>query len=80
MLEELKKIEDKAGVLITWVSEMKALTQNPYANGLNIPKVLEDLGGYANDLVKSIMMLEEQVKDTTVKEESEKAESAGVEQ
>ena len=78
MLEDLDKLQEKAGVLVSWVSEMKSLIQNPYSNGLNMPKVLEDLGGYAADLVKSIYALQEKAKQTEA--ESEKAESASVEQ
>lgn len=78
MLEDLDKLQEKAGVLVNWILEMRALIQNPYSAGLNIPKVLDDLQGYAGDMVKSIHALQEKAK--TIEEESEKAESASVEQ
>ena len=77
MLEDLERLQEKAGVLVNWVAEMKDLIRNPYANGLNVPKVLEDLGGYAADMVREINSIQEKAQST---EESEKAESASVEQ
>jgi len=81
MLEDLKAIEDRAGLLVNWVAEMKTLIQNPYTNGLNVPKILDDLSGFSADLVKSIVMLEDKIKqeNPTPEEESEKVESASVE-
>lgn len=81
MLEDLKAIEDRAGLLVNWVAEMKTLIQNPYTNGLNVPKILDDLSGFSADLVKSIVMLEDKIKqeNPAPEEESEKAESASVE-
>lgn len=78
MLEDLEKLGEKAITLVNWVAEMKTLIQNPYANGLNLPKVLDDLGGYAADMVKSIYDIHEKVK--TSEEESEKAENTSAEQ
>ena len=58
MLEDLQELEKEVGTLVNWVAEMKGLIQNPYSNGLNVPKVLNDLGGYAADLTKRINALE----------------------
>jgi len=77
MLEDLERLQEKAGVLVNWVAEMKDLIRNPYASGLNVPKVLEDLGGYAADMVREINSIQEKAQSA---EESEKAESASVEQ
>ena len=78
MLEDLEKLQEKAGVLVNWVAEMKDLIRNPYAGGLNVPKVLEDLGGYAADMVKSIQDIHEKAKAS--EEESEKTENTSAEQ
>lgn len=81
MLEDLNTIQDKVGLLVSWVSEMKTLMQNPYSNGLNIPKVLDDLAGYSADLTKQVYALQEKMKKELQPEvENEKAESASVEQ
>lgn len=77
MLEDLENLGEKASTLVNWVAEMKTIIQNPYSNGLNMPKVLEDLGGYAADMVRTIYALHEKVKS---EEEGEKAESASAEQ
>ncbi len=78
MLEDLDKLQEKAKVLVDWVVEMRTLIQNPYSAGLNMPKVLDDLQGYATDMVKSVHALQEKAKPA--EEESEKAESASAEQ
>ena len=78
MLEDVQAIQEKVGTLVNWVSEMKTLIQNPYSNGLNVPRVLEDLGGFAADLTRDLYNLEEKLQ--APKEESEKAESASAEQ
>lgn len=83
MQDELKILQDKVGVLVSWVSDMKNLIQNPYSSGVNIAKVIEDLGGYAADLTKTVYMVGEKLKElepTSTEEESEKAESASAEQ
>lgn len=81
MLEDIQAIQEKVGTLVNWVSEMKTLTQNPYSSGLNVPRVLEDLGGFAADLTKDLYSLEEKIKQAgTPEQESEKAENASVEQ
>ena len=81
MLEDVQAIQEKVGTLVNWVSEMKTLTQNPYSSGLNVPRVLEDLGGFAADLTKDLYNLEEKIKQAdTPEQESEKAENASVEQ
>lgn len=81
MLEDVQAIQEKVGTLVNWVSEMKTLIQNPYSSGLNVPRVLEDLGGFAADLTKDLYNLEEKIKQAdTPEQESEKAENASVEQ
>jgi len=81
MLEDVQAIQEKVGTLVNWVSEMKTLTQNPYSSGLNVPRVLEDLGGFAADLTKDLYSLEEEIKQAgTPEQESEKTENASVEQ
>ena len=81
MLEDLNAIQDKVGLLVSWVAEMRTLVQNPYSNGLNVPKVLEDLAGYSAELTKQVYALQEKMKkELQPEEESEKAESASVEQ
>lgn len=81
MLEDVQAIQDKVGTLVNWVSEMKTLTQNPYSSGLNVPRVLEDLGGFAADLTRDIYNLEEKMKQANTPEEgSDKAKDATVEQ
>ena len=81
MLEDVQAIQEKVGTLVNWVSEMKTLIQNPYSSGLNVPRVLEDLGGFAADLTKDLYNLEEKIKQAgTPEQESEKTENASVEQ
>ena len=51
------------------------------SSGLNVPRVLEDLGGFAADLTKDLYNLEEKIKQAgTPEQESEKTENASVEQ
>ena len=57
---------------------MKTLVQNPYSAGLNIQKVLDDLQGYASDLVRQVAAAQKKI--APPEDESEKAESASVEQ
>ena len=81
MLEDVQAIQEKVGTLVNWVSEMKTLIQNPYASGLNVPRVLEDLGGFAADLTRDLYNLEEKMKQAdTPEQESEKAENTSVKQ
>lgn len=77
MLEKVEEVQNQIGVLVNWVSEMKALTQNPYSNGLNIPKVLNDLGNFATELNSSFASLREML---PIEEEPKKEESASAEQ
>ena len=64
MLEQVQGIQERVGTLVNWVSEMQTLVENPYSNGLNIPKVLKDLQGYAAELTKAVYALEETIKDS----------------
>ena len=87
MLEDIKAIQGKVEVLISWIADMKTITQNPYTNGVNMPKVLEDLGNYAADLNKSVYDLKEKAKqfepqpDPEILEvENEKAQDGIIEQ
>lgn len=75
MLEDVQAIQEKVGTLVNWVLEMKTLTQNPYSSGLNVPRVLEDLGNFAADLTKDLYNLEEKLKAPQEEEEKEKEES-----
>lgn len=82
MLEDLQAIDKEVATLINWIAEMKGLISNPYAAGLNMPRVLEDLSGFAAGLNKRIYDLEQKM-EKEIKpeaEEGEKEESAGVEQ
>ena len=65
-------LESQAQLLVTWVKEMQAIVSNPYANGLNINKVLTDLQGYADNLYKTVQAL--QTAGEPKPEEAEKAE------
>lgn len=82
MLEDLQAIDKEVATLINWIAEMKGLISNPYAAGLNIPRVLEDLSGFAAGLNKRIYDLEQKMeKEFKLEtEESEKAEFVSVEQ
>jgi hypothetical protein len=74
----LEQISNKAGVLVNWVNEMQTIAENPYTNGLNIERMLQDLQGFAADLVKDIAALEEELKgqEAPVEAESSKTKSA----
>ena len=72
MLEELS---NQAGVLVNWVMEMKTISSNPYTNGLNVEKMLDDLQGYASDLVKKVEALKVELQPEA---ESSEAKSASV--
>ena len=74
MLEQVQEIQERVGILVNWVSEMQTLVENPYSNGLNIPKVLKDLQGYAAELTKAVYSLEETIKDSTEEVEEIEAE------
>lgn len=74
----LEQIDNKAGVLVNWVNEMQTIAENPYTNGLNIERMLQDLQGFAADLVKDIEALKEELagQSAPVEEESSEAKSA----
>jgi hypothetical protein len=74
----LEQINNKVGVLVNWVNEMQTIAENPYTNGLNIERMLQDLQGFAADLVKDIAALEEELKgqETQAEVEGSKAKSA----
>ena len=74
----LEQISNKAGVLVNWVSEMQTIAENPYTNGLNIERMLQDLQGFAADLVKDIEAVQAQLDEAEapLKEESSKTKSA----
>lgn len=59
MKKELKELLDQAGTLVDWVLQMYQITENPYSNGLKIDKVLDDLKGYASNLVRKINELQQ---------------------
>lgn len=81
MLEDIQAIQDEVGTLINWILEMQNLLQNPYSSGLNVQRVLNDLTGYAKGLTKMVYDLEQKIKIAEgVEEETEKADSATVEQ
>lgn len=74
----LEQIDNKAGVLVNWVNEMQTIAENPYTNGLNIERMLQDLQGFAADLVKDIEALKQEMEGQSapVEEESSEAKSA----
>jgi hypothetical protein len=74
----LEQINNKAGVLVNWVNEMQTIAENPYTNGLNIERMLQDLQGFAEDLVKDIAAVQAQLDEAEapLKEESSEAKSA----
>lgn len=74
----LEQIDNKAGVLVNWINEMQTINENPYANGLNIERMLQDLQGFAADLVKDIEALKAELSqnETPVEEAGSKTKSA----
>lgn len=74
----LEQIDNKVGVLVNWVNEMQTIAENPYTNGLNIERMLQDLQGFAADLVKDIEALKQETEGQSapVEEESSEAKSA----
>lgn len=74
----LEQIDNKVGVLVNWVSEMQTIAENPYTNGLNIERMLQDLQGFAADLAKDVAALKEETENQSapVEEESSEAKSA----
>lgn len=74
----LEQIDNKVGVLVNWVNEMQTIAENPYTNGLNIERMLQDLQGFAADLVKDIEALKQEMEGQSapVEEESSEAKSA----
>jgi len=76
MLEKAQLIENKIKTLLSWIEEMKRLTENPYANGLNMERVLRDLEGFSNDLAKDAEALIDMAQPVELAEakETEKAE------
>ena len=73
MLDNIHSIQEKVDTLIRWVGEMRVLIQNPYINGLNMSKVIEDLGGYAVDLRNDIAQLEKDAEQALTPEIEETA-------
>lgn len=78
MKEKLNTIQDQVGTLVNWVSDMKTIVENPYSNGLNIQRVLEDLGGFAATLTRSIYEIQKMIEEEEPeeKQEPEKEKSA----
>lgn len=74
MKEKLNTIQDQVGTLVNWVSDMKTIVENPYSNGLNIQRVLEDLGGFAATLTRSISEVQEMAAQAEKPEIEEKQE------
>jgi hypothetical protein len=74
----LEQISNKAEVLVNWVNEMQTIAENPYTNGLNIERMLQDLQGFATDLVKDIAAVQAQLDEAEapLKEESSETKSA----
>lgn len=74
----LEQIDNKVGVLVNWVNEMQTIAENPYTNGLNIERMLQDLQGFAADLAKDVAALKEETENQSapVEEESSEAKSA----
>ena len=74
----LEQIDNKAGVLVNWINEMQTINENPYANGLNIERMLQDLQGFAADLVKDIEALKAELSqnEAPAEEASSKTKSA----
>ena len=67
------ELESQAQLLVTWVKEMQSIITNPYANGLNLDRVLKDLQGFADNLYQTVNKLKEEQEETQA-EEDEKAE------
>lgn len=63
MKDKLDRVQDQVNTLVNWVSDMKTIVENPYSNGLNIQRVLEDLGGFSANLTRAIHELQEMVVD-----------------
>lgn len=74
----LEQIDNKVGVLVNWVNEMQTIAENPYTNGLNIERMLQDLQGFAADLAKDVAALKEETENQSapVEEENSEAKSA----
>lgn len=79
MLEDIKAIREKVEILISWIADMRTIIQNPYTNGINMPKVLEDLGNYAADLNKSVYTLEEKAKQENLEPQPDEPDNVTVE-
>ncbi len=73
MLDKAQTIEQKVQTLGNWINEMKTLSANPYANGLNVERMLNDLEGFTNELAKDV---HDVIKDLTPNEKPEEAEKA----
>lgn len=73
MLEQAHDIQERVGTLVNWVLEMQQIVNNPYANGLNMERVLTDLQGFASELTKAVHALEEglEAQENTSTEEVE---------
>lgn len=63
MKDKLDIVQDQVNTLVNWVSDMKTIVENPYSNGLNIQRVLEDLGSFSANLTRAIHELQEMVAD-----------------
>lgn len=74
MLDKAQIIEQKVQTLGSWINEMKTLSANPYANGLNVERMLRDLEGFTNDLAKDIHDLTQDLTTAEKPQEAEKAE------
>lgn len=51
------KILEHGNLLLTFVSEMENLSNNPYSAGIDIKRLLTDLKGYGNQMVELIKEL-----------------------
>lgn len=61
MLDKAQTITQKVQTLGSWINEMKTLSANPYANGLNVERMLRDLEGFTTDLHNDIQALIDEI-------------------
>ena len=66
-----KKVREQLEILKGFLTNIKSIANHPYASGVDVNKLVDDLTDFVNDVEK---ILDEEETETTTTAEAEKAE------
>ena len=69
--EKEKKVREQLEILKGFLTNIKSIANHPYASGVDVNKLVDDLTDFVNDVEK---ILDEEETETTTTAEAEKAE------